>query len=119
MNRTACNPTTANAKETAGIYVASIAALYLGLLPVDDDISQNNFNYSVHKSDSSQAIKFKPKYNLVGEKLIDVSNEISNEIETMNSLINLGNVIFKNSSNLTAEESAALKLYRKNKYKRF
>ncbi len=84
-----------------------------------NDLSENNFDYPAHKYDSTQTIQSEFRYRLDGEKLFDISDEISNEIETMNSLVNLGSIIFKNSSNLTAEESAALKLYRKNKYKRF
>lgn len=67
---------------------------------------------------SHQSGQFRPDYEVIGDKIIELPCVIKNEIETISSLVNLGNILFKDSRDISPDESVAMHLYCKNKYKK-
>lgn len=65
---------------------------------------------------SSVNTHFKPRYKISDGKLVEISSGLTNELETIGSLIEIGNVLFKDSRDITQDEAAIMQTYFKRKY---
>jgi hypothetical protein len=65
-------------------------------------------NYNMHKC----------VYRRSDGKLIEVSACLTGQHETVGSLLEIGNMLFKDSRDITQEEAAAMHTYFKRKYKK-
>lgn len=74
------------------------------------------FQYSWLKPDSFWNIHFKPYYIISDRKVISVLRGVTKEVETINSLITIGNIIFKDGRDISPDESVAMHSYIKKKY---
>jgi hypothetical protein len=77
-----------------------------------------SFKYDCLQPNSFLAISFKPNHKIVGSKIIELPYGITNEVETISSLIDIGNIIFKNSRGISHDEAVAMHSYCKKKYKK-
>jgi len=79
----------------------------------------DNIYMPVHSSSTAQ---FKPSQiivgNIVGNKLIENPYGVSRGVETLSSLIDIGNACLTGSRDITAEESALVHGYIIKKYKK-
>ena len=74
--------------------------------------------YPLFKVGSSTSASFDADYRIVGTKLIDISSGITNEVDTIRSLIDIGSILFKDSRDMLPDELAAMRSYVKAKYKK-
>ncbi|MCK5506163.1 MAG: hypothetical protein KAJ10_13445 [Thermodesulfovibrionia bacterium] len=61
---------------------------------------------------------FKPNYIIVDNKVEAIPAGIPNELETISSLLEIGNILLKDSRNESPEELQAMRSYFKSKYKK-
>lgn len=100
---------------THGMSKTTVATAHMmNLEPVVD----GHFQYLCLQPNSSLAIHFKPNHKIVGSQVIELPYGITNEVETISSLIDIGNIIFKDSRSISSDESAAMHSYFKKKYKK-
>ena len=73
-----------------------------------------------NKSDSntSDIHKFVPTHKANSDGTVFKLTNISNQIDNINSIYEIGSILFKDGRSKSPEEKAALKLYYKDKYKR-
>lgn len=81
-----------------------------------EPVMGTKFQYPWLKPDSFWDIHFKPYYIITDRKVISVLHGIPKEVETINSLMTVGNIIFKDGRDLTPDESVAMHSYIKKKY---
>jgi hypothetical protein len=67
---------------------------------------------------SAASAQFKPSHILVDNKLIELSYGVPRGVETLSSLIEIGNACLTGSRDITAEESALVHGYIKKKYRK-
>lgn len=67
---------------------------------------------------TSAGTHFKPCYKISDGKLVEISSGLTNELETVGSLIEIGNILFKDSRDITQDEAAIMHTYFKRKYKK-
>ena len=82
--------------------------------PVADRPFDNTY-MPVHSTASAQ---FKPSHIIVDNKLIELPYGVPRGIETLSSLIDIGNACLTGSRDITAEESALVHGYIKKKYRK-
>jgi hypothetical protein len=75
----------------------------------------DNTYMPVHSTASAQ---FKPSHILVDNKLIELPYGVPRGVETLSSLIDIGNACLTGSRDITAEESTLVHGYLKKKYKK-
>ena len=73
----------------------------------------DNTYMPVHSTVSAQ---FKPSHIIVDSKLIELPYDVPRGVETLSSLIDIGNACLTGSRDITAEESALVHGYIKKKY---
>lgn len=67
---------------------------------------------------SSVSTHFKARYKISDSKLIEIASGLTNELETVGSLLEIGNILFKDSRDITQDEAAIMHTYFKRKYKK-
>ena len=67
---------------------------------------------------TSMGAQFKPRYKVSDGRLIEISAGLTAELETIGSLIEIGNVLFKDSRDITQNEAAIMQTYFKRKYRK-
>jgi len=65
---------------------------------------------------TSMGANFKPRYKISDGKLIEISAALTAEFEAVGSLIEMGNILFKDSRDITSDEAAAMHTYFTRKY---
>lgn len=96
-----------------GILLAPIAAFQLmNFQPVTEiSLKQPTLGQG-----TSMGAQFKPRYKVSDGRLIEISARLTVELETIGSLIEIGNVLFKDSRDITRDEAAIMHTYFKRKY---
>ncbi|MEK6656370.1 MAG: hypothetical protein AABY58_02915 [Nitrospirota bacterium] len=100
---------------TKTILLTMVALPFVSFQPVSDKPFQSALLEA--KSDSCQ---FRPNFMIVNGNLIEIpfSSEPTSEIETISSLLEIGNILFKDARNETPAELEAMRSYFKSKYKK-
>ena len=79
------------ASSSQAIYSTDLNDLY----PINfETVCDNPFKYSCLQSEESDiSFHFKADYKIIGDKIIELPYVITSEIETISSLIDLGNIL--------------------------
>jgi len=103
-----------NAKTNICIFAATLS---LAIFPVTGR-NTNNFDYTRLNPGSEVTSEFEPAYKVVGNKIVEISTGINNEIESLNSFSSIGEILFKNARDLEPDELNAFESYLKKKHKK-
>ena len=83
-----------------------------------EPVNNEEFPYTWLTTNSDASSTFEIYYIKYGDKVIEAPYSMTNEVVTLNSLFDIGNIIFKNSRSLSGTESSAMNSYFKKKYKK-
>lgn len=87
-------------------------------LPLADQTFQAGMIHNSMSPQSASARGFNPNFVIVNGRVEQISSDFTNEIEAINSLMTIGNILFKDSRNETPNELKAIRAYFKSKYKK-
>lgn len=109
-----------NITSTKTNLLTTIVALQLlgGFQPVSEKPSIPTHTSS-KSIDDKLPRQFKPSFMVIdGNKVVEISSRymLSQEVEVINSLLEIGNVLFENARNETPTELKAMSSYFKSKY---
>jgi hypothetical protein len=88
---------------------------FTNFLPISGQPFQSQSPVSSH---SVSFPEFKPNFIIVNGRVEQISSELTSEVEAINSLMTIGNILFKDSRHETNNELKAIRSYYKSKYKK-
>lgn len=87
-------------------------------LPLADQTFQGKMIQNSMAPHAALSRGFKPNFVIVNGSVEEISSDFTNEIEAINSLMTIGNILFKDSRNETPNELKAIRSYFKSKYRK-
>jgi hypothetical protein len=104
--------------STAGLFIMGAATLAItsgtANTPGTFRIPVSIYNDYPHGSNDSifRDVHFAPTHRLIGDRFEEVHQTyISKELESVDALLNIGNILFKDGRDLSEEETKAINLY--------
>ncbi len=83
-----------------------------------EPIPENGFKYACLQDKSEVDSRFKPDYKVINDKVIELPYSVKTDINTVSSLLDIGNILFEDSRDLYPDELNAMHSYIKKKYKK-
>ncbi len=108
-----------------GLTLTKGALLTLAVMPVvgfqpltEQQLHRPDIVLTSVPSSTASPRQFKPNFIIIDNKIEEIPPGFTYELETINSLLEIGNMLFKDARNESPEELKAMRSYFKNKYKK-
>lgn len=82
------------------------------------EVVETNFIDDYLNFKTSSIVKFEPEYIVDGNKAIELTPSLNHEINSVSSLVTVGDLLFKDSLPKSEEDVAAMQSYIKRKFKK-